>query len=190
MVRTKRPTIRRTKTTNITPATAPKPSTTNGRGRPPLYTSPEQMQIQIDDYFDSCWDTTTKRHYNPDGTLSHEEHIKKQTRPYTITGLAYWLGMSRVALLDYQHDKPDFLATIMKAKQKCELYAEENLYMGKASTYGVIFAMTNNFTRWNNTQRKEMTGPNGEPLGIGVDIRTNDEKAKERREQMLKELGA
>ena len=89
-------------------------------GRPPKYDTPEEMQAVIDEYF--------------------ETHDKP-----TVTGLALALDFeSREGLLYYEHEKPEFLSTIKKAKMKIAEYLEEGLYRPTQVT-GIIFSLKNNF---------------------------------------------
>lgn len=106
----------------------------NPDGRPPKYDTPEEMQEVIDLFFSKC---------------------DEDKDPYTITGLALELGMSRQALCDYEK-KGEFLDTIKKAKQKVESYAEKSLYRNNQVT-GVIFNLKNNFG-WVDKQEKELSG--------------------------------
>ena len=54
--------------------------------------------------------------------------------------------MSRQSLLNYS-EKDEFLDTIMRAKRKCELYAEERLF-DKEGANGAKFSLANNFESW------------------------------------------
>ena len=90
--------------------------------RPKLYESAEKLQKDIDDYFKMC---------------------DKKEKPYTMSGLALTLDMSRQSLINYSKDE-EFFDTIKKARQKVETQLEENLYrLGNNS--GVIFNLKNNF---------------------------------------------
>lgn len=95
-------------------------------GRPRKYTSVEDMERDIERYFQEC---------------------KVEGRPYTITGLALALDMDRDSLLNYEknEDYKEFFGTVKRAKQKCQNYAEECLFTGKANIAGVIFNMKNNY---------------------------------------------
>lgn len=90
-------------------------------GRPPLFNTPEEMQVKIDEYF-----------------AARDEDGK----PYTVTGLALALGMtSRQALINYE-GKDDFVDTVKRAKLRCESFAEDTLFNGK-NAGGAIFALKN-----------------------------------------------
>lgn len=97
--------------------------------RPKLYNSVEQMQKDIEKYFNDCDDNA---------------------RPYTMSGLAYALNMDRKSLLNYSKDEMFFL-TIKKAKQRVEQQLEESLYrLGNNS--GIIFNLKNNFNWKDNNE--------------------------------------
>src|SRR5574344_1817975 len=123
-------------------------------GRPKKYTEAEKMQEKIDKYFDSCYEPIV--FLNKDKTKyiaikdSQGKIIKKQSRPFTVTGLADALGMSRQSLLNYS-DEEEFFDTIMRAKRKCELYAEERLF-DKDGANGAKFSLSNNFKGWKDKQ--------------------------------------
>jgi hypothetical protein len=90
-------------------------------GRPPKYHTPEDMQKDIDAYFEECED---------------------ESKHMTISGLAYALDMTTQALRGYE-DKDEFLSTVKKAKQFVEMYVEQILMSGNA-TAGTIFWLKNN----------------------------------------------
>lgn len=92
------------------------------RGRKMKYTDVELFQKKVDDYFNMC---------------------DEKEKPYTMSGLAYYLDLDRKSLLNYSK-KEKFFPTIKKAKQKVEMMLEEQLYrLGNNS--GVIFNLKNNF---------------------------------------------
>ena len=122
----------------------------NVKGRPRKYNSAEEMQKDIDKYFASCfrpmlvYDKTTTSYKK---VLDSEgKEILEQIRPFTVTGLADALDMSRETLLRYG-EKDDFSDTVMRAKRKCELYAEERLF-DKEGANGAKFSLANNFKDW------------------------------------------
>lgn len=82
--------------------------------------------------------------------------VKTQVRPFTVSGLADALDMSRQSLLNYS-EKEEFFDTIIRAKRKCEVYAEEMLF-DKSSTNGAKFSLANNFDGWKEKQEVEHSG--------------------------------
>lgn len=92
------------------------------RGRPQKISDIEQLENKICAYFAEC-------------------DLKE--KPYTICGLAYALDIDRKTLLNYEKSS-EFFPTIKKAKLRCEMYAEEQLYVGKNAA-GVIFNLKNNY---------------------------------------------
>lgn len=122
-------------------------------GRPPKYTKAEEMQEKIDKYFESCYRPIGRVTSSGEYKILKDENgniVKEQYRPFTITGLADALDMSRQSLLNYSEDEK-FFDTIMRAKRKCELYAEERLY-DKDGNKGAMFSLSNNFEEWKNKQ--------------------------------------
>lgn len=119
-------------------------------GRPPKYKTKEEIQERIDKYFESCYKPVRifVKDINKYITAKDEEGniIKEQYRPFTVTGLADALDMSRQSLLNYS-EKEEFFDTIMRAKRKCELYAEERLF-DKDGANGAKFSLANNFESW------------------------------------------
>lgn len=125
----------------------------NKVGRPPMFTSAEEMQKKIDAYFEACKGTPLVI----DGEVVRDKNglpIMEGKKPLTITGLALAIGFnSRQALLNYQ-EKDEFNDTITRAKAIVEQYAEERLY-DKDGANGAKFALANNFTGWNEKQSIE-----------------------------------
>jgi len=120
----------------------------NKMGRPKKYTEVEEMQRDIDKYFDSCYRPITRivKGKCINVKNSYGEILKEQFRPFTVTGLADALDMSRETLLRYS-EQDEFSDTIMRAKRKCELYAEERLF-DKEGANGAKFSLANNFSSW------------------------------------------
>lgn len=123
-------------------------------GRPPKYKTAKEMQKVIDKYFESCFRPVRifVKEFNKYMTLTDDkgEIMKEQYRPFTITGLADSLDMSRETLLRYG-ENDEFSDTIMRAKRKCEVYAEERLY-DKEGANGAKFSLSNNFSNWKEKQ--------------------------------------
>lgn len=100
-------------------------------GRPKKYNSVEEMQQLINDYFNYC---------------------DENKKPYTVSGLANALDLTRQSLLNYEEDD-EFFDTIKRAKSKIEQFAEECLFVG-SNTAGVIFNLKNNYN-WKDKQEIE-----------------------------------
>lgn len=103
----------------------------NDIGRPLKYNSVDEMQKDIDNYFKYC---------------------DENKKPYTVSGLANALDMTRQSLLNYE-EKEEFFDTIKRAKSKIEQFAEESLFIG-SNTAGVIFNLKNNYN-WKDKQEIE-----------------------------------
>jgi len=101
----------------------------NKGGRPLKYEKVEDVEKAIKDYFKEC---------------------DKKQKPYTVSGLAYALNMSRQSLLNYEN-KEKFFDTIKKAKDKIEVQLEENALLGKYNTTFTIFNLKNNYS-WQDKQ--------------------------------------
>jgi hypothetical protein len=100
-------------------------------GRPRKHRSPVDMQRLIDAYF---------------------EHCDEIDEPYTITGLALSLDMTRTGLLDYER-RGEFADTVKRAKARVEHSVEVGaLRHGRA---GHIFALKN--YGWTDRQEIQQT---------------------------------
>lgn len=99
-----------------------------GRGRPPLYTSPAQMQERIDQYFSSC-----RGHYRRDDSGAYVLDRRGQPiidgeQPVTMSGLQLALGFkSRQSLSDYR-GRGEFRYVVDRARLRVENYAEQRLF--------------------------------------------------------------
>lgn len=121
-------------------------------GCPPKYKTVKAMQEAIDNYFKKCDGEYIR---DEEGNLLTDKNgnpVKKNSRPYTITGLALELGFtSRQALLNYEA-KEKFVDTIKKAKARVEQYAEERLF-DREGANGAKFNLSNNFKGWSEKQQ-------------------------------------
>ena len=107
-------------------------------GAPPKYDNPEQLQAQVDEYFEWV------------GTVNE--------RP-TITGLALYLGFeSRQSIYDYEKKK-GFAYILKRARLAIENYYEGKL-MGQQVT-GAIFALKN--MGWTDRLQVDQTEPSPPP---------------------------
>lgn len=96
--------------------------TKNKVGRPRMFENPEDMLEKAEEYF------KTKR---------------LEGRPFTVVGLALYLGFAdKQSLIDYS-EREEFSFTIKKIKSKIEEHLEERL--SEPSPTGTIFNLKNNF---------------------------------------------
>ena len=95
-------------------------------GRPVKHKDPAEVEKVIEKYFKEC---------------------EKKDKPPVMTGVALALGITRQSLVNYSK-KQDFFDTIQNAKQRVELYAEEQLYRTQGTVKGVEFSLKNNFAGW------------------------------------------
>lgn len=101
------------------------------------YKTQEELQKGIDKYFKDC---------------------DKNEKPYTMSGLAYSLGIDRVTLINY--GKRDlFFTQIKDAKAKVQTQLEENALMGKGNAVFTIFNLKNNYG-WTEKQEIEANTKN------------------------------
>jgi len=116
-------------------------------GRPLKYQTVAELDLAIQLYFDKC-DPHIETHLIANGisgkgeTMFEERKVLTDQRPYTMSGLARALGISRQTLLDYS-ERPEFLDSIQAAKDKCQEYAESQLFGPYAN--GAKFSLTNNY---------------------------------------------
>lgn len=112
------------------------------KGAKRKFMSPEHLQCMVNEYFESCngplIDKFGNLVYDKQGNL-----VKVQVKPYTVSGLALYLGISTMTLkkyriglvddlLDELHAETDdcltFSKVVCNAKQVIESYAESRLY--------------------------------------------------------------
>ena len=132
----------------------------NSRAHEKRLVSPEYLKTMIDEYFDSCngplIDKYGQPQYDKNGNL-----VRIQIRPWTLSGLALYLGLSTPALKRYEKsqidtildemrikttDKQTFAMILAQAKQKVEMGAETRLYDSEGFR-GAQFVLNNGF-RW------------------------------------------
>lgn len=132
-----------------------------GQGNPKRYVSPEHMQCLVNEYFESCNGPLIDRHgqlvYDRSGNL-----VKTQVKPYTISGLALYLGIRTESLKkftagnideilsemkrEFDPDHKTYASVILEARQKIEAYAEARLY-DRDGQAGARFVLDNSF-KW------------------------------------------
>lgn len=121
-------------------------------GRPLKFKDKKELEDKIINYFEYCDITVVKKILN-----KNQEIIAELSKPYTITGLAEWLGTSRQTLLNYE-DKDDFFDTIKNAKAKIEACYEERALLGDNNPIVSIFTLKNNFNWKDKTETDITTG--------------------------------
>lgn len=112
------------------------------KGMKRKFLSPEHLQSMINEYFESCNGPMLDKY----GRLVRDEEghiVKTQVKPYTVSGLALYLGISTTTLKKYREGKVDtlldemkaetedcltFSKVVLRAKQKIESYAESRMY--------------------------------------------------------------
>jgi hypothetical protein len=126
-------------------------------GRPPKWDNAEEFEQRVNEYFADC---------------------DEKAIPYTVPGLALFLGFEdRHALLEYKGKKA-FSATVKKARTRIETQRVGKLVEGKCNPAGLIFDLKNNFGYHDKSER-ELTGKDGGPLEITITfVRPEDLNAK------------
>lgn len=118
----------------------------NGRVNPSKggqrkFLSPEHLQSLVNEYYESCMGPMFYK-----GTLMRDDEgriVKTQVKPFTLSGLALYLGITTETLRKYRNGRLDslldemkaetddvltFSRVILRAKQTIEAYAEGRLY--------------------------------------------------------------
>lgn len=124
------------------------------KGSPKKYLSPEHLQSMVNEYFESCMGPL----FDKWGNLVKDDNgdlVKTQVKPYTLSGLALFLGLSTETLRKYKNGRLDtlldelkaetddcltFSRVVLRAKQTIEAYAEGRLY-DKDGSNGARFVL-------------------------------------------------
>lgn len=128
------------------------------KGQKRRFVSPEHLQSMVNEYFESCNGPLLDRYgnlvYDKDGNI-----VKTQVEPWTLSGLALYLGVSTNTLKQYKLARIDslldemkadtddimtFSGVVLRAKQKIEGYAEKRLY-DRDGQQGARFVLDNAF---------------------------------------------
>ena len=126
-------------------------------GRPLKFKTPKELEKKIDAYFDSCFRPLINPKTNEIIKDKDGNEIIAQYKPFTISGLAYALGTNRMTLLNYEN-KEEFSEIVTRAKERCEVYAEESLY-DRDKCNGAKFVLINTYKKWSEKQEIEFTKP-------------------------------
>ena len=140
-------------------------------GKKPKFETPEEMARAVEAYFKSLegpvLDKQGRAVLRPDGTP-----YTTQTRPATITGLAYHLGFaSRSGFLNYRA-RAGFREIYDRAKLRCEAYQAERLF-DREGVQGAKFSLQNNFTGWADRQAVDIDAT----AGFKIDVHVIDDEA-------------
>lgn len=166
-------------------------SDTIKNGRPFKITDPKELDLKIQNYFDNCDPHQSKRlvenGLNTRGeTIFQEREVLTEQIPYTITGLARALGVSRATLCRYRdpehwenaditdEQRQDLCDTLENAVQRVEEYNEMALHKNGISN-GIKFNLTNNFG-WVD---KQVIDNNNKTVGETLDDLDDDQEQRE-----------
>lgn len=117
------------------------------------YNTLDELQSGIDEYFDWC-DNRIQHVYSPKSEMVIEVI---NPAPYTMSGLARRLGLSRQGLLNYTKNEL-FFDAIKEARDKVQEDIETRL-MEKNAT-GAIFNLKNNFG-WKDEKTTDIKNTDG-----------------------------
>ena len=118
------------------PATVP-----DDWGRPPLYDDPEEMQTMINEYFRLCDEGREVERYDRKRQIVHKY---REAIPYTVPGIAAYLGFgTRQRFWEYGN-KELFKDTINRARIRIESQRVERALMGEQESRFAMFDLTNN----------------------------------------------
>ena len=139
-------------------------------GQPLLFPSAEALQEKIDEYFAWCDNRVTSFYSKEAGGNIPVSN----PAPYTMSGLARFLGVDRQTILNYGK-KEEYFGTIKAARVRVEEDVETRLMEGRGTT-GAIFNLKNNFGWRDETEQthsfKQMPKP---IIDIGLQPPKEDE---------------
>ena len=92
-------------------------------GRPKIFKSVEEVEEKINAYFKYCED---------------------KDKPYTMSGLAYYLDVDRRTIVNYTKEE-EFFSFLKKARDRVQMQLEENALLNKGNPTFTIFNLKNNF---------------------------------------------
>ncbi len=121
------------------------------RGRPLKYKTVEKLQKVIDEYFDSCDNRLIQGYDNK----TNEQFAYISPEPYTMSGLAYALDLSRKQLMVYKR-RDEFGNAVKRARRRIEADVDRRLNDKITFTPGLIFNLKNNFG-WVDENKTDLT---------------------------------
>jgi len=119
-------------------------------GRPLLFQTVEALEQKIEEYFNSCFRPLVEVKTGKIVLDSNNKEIPFQFKPFTISGLAYYLHTNRQTLINYQN-RDLFFDAIMRAKERCEAFTEESLFTRDGAN-GAKFVLLNGYEAWKDRQ--------------------------------------
>lgn len=135
-------------------------------GRPAMFQTPDELQTQIDAYFDTCKPT----YLVVEGKIVKDKNGNPMIdpNPPTITGLVDFLGFeSRTSFYEYGK-KQEFMHTVARARTRIEATREKDLCAGR-NVDGNKFYLAN-LAGWRAEQeRKHDINVNGGISSFSVD---------------------
>jgi len=103
----------------------------NKGGRPPLFKTPEEMQLKINEYFEKKCKTVPVLDKNGMPLVTTKGIPVVELNPPTVAGLALYLGFTdRKSIYEYVNYGDKFSDTVKKAITRIEEYAEKQLTSG------------------------------------------------------------
>lgn len=126
-----------------------------------LFEQAEEVRALCESYLDSCW---TPRIYKGRAVTGIDgKIIKEQTSPYTVSGLARYLGMSTEifykycsGVMDDWEDENESISDVLNYyKQAIEVYAEKRLY-DKEGYNGAKFVLDHYFKKLSTKEMYEV----------------------------------
>lgn len=131
-------------------------------GRPLSFKSVKELDEKIDEYFAYC-DNGFRNLF--DEKTGETKQIA-WSKPYTMSGLAVWLGTDRKTLYNYSK-RDEYFPSIKKALARVEADLEERAITARQPA-GTIFVLKNNFTWVDETRQK-----------LDANVQTNNELSPE-----------
>lgn len=150
----------------------------NKGGRPLAFETNKELKKAVDAYFKLC-DGKIRKVYN---SRTKEVEEIGDPEPYTMSGLAYVIGVDRRTLINYSNRNKFFL-TIKEARRKVESDVERRS-MSTPYQSGCIFNLKNNFNWKDRIEKVE-----GSPKEFNkLDNKKAKKIARKYEEELIKEL--
>ena len=141
---------------------------THAGGRPKLFNTVEELESKIQEYFAYC-DARVVQGYD---NKTNEQFAYVSPEPYTMSGLAYYLGMDRKTLLNYKNTE-EFFHTVKAARDIVEMDIDRRLNDQGPFTPGLIFNLKNNFG-WKDQTHQDITSGGKPILGGQTNVHLNN----------------